>query len=202
VLAQFWLRWQVQAPLRQALLAWRQLAAARHDERVLGGMADIHRERRLQQLGLAAFAANAAAPRLASAQHAAEAAAASDSHTPGRRHTQAGHQQQQHRRQPQDAGSTDRGLAATIVITHSRAASPAAERQQLTPGPATAGSNSSCAAAVVSDWRAAADYWRQRHQIYADQQQPQHLAGMQQPVLAGPPTATTRVELHAQWQQQ
>ena len=202
MLAHFWLRWQVQAPLRQALLAWRQLAAARHEERVLCSMAGIHRERHLQQLGLAAFVANAAAPRLASAQRAAEAAAAAAART-GRQRTQAGRQQQQQQRQPLDAGSTGRGLMATIVISHGRAASVAAELEQegQLPPPAAAASSSSCAAAVVSDWRAAADYWRQRHQSYAHQE-PHQLAGLQQSALAGPQTGATRAELRAEWQQQ
>lgn len=62
-LACFWLRWQVQAVLRHALRGWRCAAAAEHEARVLGGMAEVHRERRLLQGGLDAFAGNAQAAR-------------------------------------------------------------------------------------------------------------------------------------------
>ena len=63
--------WAVQAPLRHTLLVWRWVARAQHEERVLSSMADVHRERQLQQRTL--FRRTAASEPRASARNAQRA---------------------------------------------------------------------------------------------------------------------------------
>lgn len=218
-LATFWLRWQVQATLRQALRGWHTAAAAQRSERELAGMADCHRERQLLQQGLEAFAGNAAQ---------ADRQQQSPNHTatqpqvwqqqqqlPSRlapQHPQQQQQQQQQSRgrpvpqQPPQLVQHQQPLLTrtrtTIIISHGRGSS--AGQEQQPPAPAVSGS--SCAAAqsmltAVSDWRAAADYWRQRHGTFAAQQQQQSVQPLQQAAAVGPQTAATLLELRAQWQQ-
>lgn len=216
-LAAFWLRWHVQAPMRRALHAWRVVAAEQRSERALSGMAEVHRERQLLQTGLAAFAGNTpqagCSPsgrrgselRLSPSRPAAPHVGRQQQQQ-GKRHPA---QQQHQHQQPLPAVRT----RTTITISHGRAASPGQE--QRAPAVALAqpagSSGSSCSAAAgssmlatVSDWRAAADYWRQRHESFAGQQQQQrHVIAQEvaQPAAVGPHTAATLQELRVRWHQ-
>ncbi|KAL4458778.1 hypothetical protein ABPG75_013643 [Micractinium tetrahymenae] len=214
-LARFWLRWQAQAPLRCALLGWRWAVQARHEQRVLCGMAAVHRERRLLQAGLRAFfeavhAARAAgsagrgrssAGSLTSAGYLA-CSSAGHSGVP-QQHWQAGRHtvdvfvgsmpaEQQRQHQHQQHGPHGGGTTTTVTVSrgprHWRGQEqvpPAGAASSRMPGAATASNCSTAASAgpvaaaaqgmleAVSSWRAAADFWRQRHASYSQQQSQQ-----------------------------
>lgn len=197
LLARFWLRWQVQAPLRRVLLAWRAAATAAHQDRVLGSAAEVHRERRLQQQGLAAFAAQAASSRARSSAGAGASSLHSILQQPARRQPASKRQlgtavagpgtRPREREGGECSGCGGGGFTATILISqgHCNAELPATAQQQeqVAPGAAAAASHvtaadgSRCLAAQGvgsggTDWRAAASYWRQRHASYSLQQQP------------------------------
>lgn len=204
-LAGFWAVWRVEAPLRRALVGWRQAAAAARAERALEGMADVHHERRLQTLGLAALGANAAAARPAAGPGGAVQ----------RRQASTQQQQQQHSMQPvqqQNAAQQQQqqqpAMRTTIVISRSRHNGPAVQQEQRAPVPAASGG--SCASAApsmldaVADWREAADFWRQRHAAFASglgQQLGQQAVAGSAAAAVRPQTVATLAELRAQWQQ-
>lgn len=231
----FWAVWQVEAPLRRALLGWRQAAAAARAERELQGMADVHCERRLQQLGLGALASNAAGRHLDGRVHCPvqqepqrrlcsevtpqalhHAAAAQQHWAPVAVRQQ---QQQQACLAKQQSSQVVQGASASpqqqqqrpirttvsVVISRSRTTQGDQQEQQ-----APAGSSSSCTSAsqgtpgAMTDWRAAADFWRQRHASFATALGQQHEpAAASAPAAAAvrPQTVATLSELRAQWQQ-
>ena len=217
-LAAFWLRWQVQAPLHRTLRAWRAVAAEQRSERALSGMAQVHRERQLLQSGLAAFAGNASQAggtangrRDAVLQRSPRSPAGQQPVRLQQQHEARHHAQQQQQQQRQQPAAVR--TRTTITVSHGRAAS--AGQEQRAPAAVAqarpAASGGSCAAeaessvlAAVSDWRAAADYWRQRHERFAaaQQQQQQHAPAQPlQPAAVGPHTAATLQELRVRWQQ-
>ncbi len=166
---------------RRCLEAWRQAAGSRHERRVLYSMADVHRERKLLQLGLSAFAANirgmqAASPRqhsgLGSAHPAVPAAL---------------QQWRQQQKRQQASHST------TVIISRGHSAGVAGQQQQWASPQRAAGSTGGCASLAaaaqgvaasvgeaVTNWRAAANYWRQRQQSYTSAPLPIQLAHLQQ----------------------
>lgn len=207
-LAGFWAVWQVEAPLRRALVGWRRAAAAARAERMLEGMADVHHERRLQGVGLTALGAHAAAAR----------SAGSPGETVQWRQpwTQQQHSmqpvQQQYATQPpppqqQQLSQQQPLVRTTIVISRNRQNGPVVQQEQRAPVPAASGG--SCAAAqgmldAVTDWRAAADFWRQRHAAFASglgQQLGQEAAAGPDAAAVRPQTVATLAKLRAQWQQ-
>lgn len=189
-------------------MAWHQAAEERHEERVLNGMADVHYERQLQQRGLAAFAASAEAARLTcprQLQNGLQQQALS--HQLAAARGPGGHMSQPaglHQRQL-TAGNGGSRAVTTIIISRRGVAAPE-EQEQVPPPQVAAPSHSSCTGAAegmveaVSNWRAAADYWRQRQQSYSQQQQPP-AAAAQGTCAVGRHTAATLAELQVAWQQ-
>jgi hypothetical protein len=240
-LAGFWAVWQVEAPLRRALLGWHQAVAAARADRVMEGMAEVHCERRLQRLGLQAFASNAAGGSSACSpgsaaleqqqqrqmrqrqhsltvpQASRHAAVAALPHRP----PAAGRQQQQQVAclETQLSRQATQGLSAsqrqqqssrtTIVISRSRTTRAGQQGQQEQQAPAQASNGCSSASAsqgahdALTDWRAAADFWRHRHATFAWALGQQHVAepvAVQAAATVRPQTAATLSELRAQWQ--
>ena len=207
-LAHFWLRWQAQAPLRRALLGWHWAVQARHEQRVRCGIADVHRERRLLQTALAAFAAADLAPQAAlsgacGSERAGPAALCSVSSTGGgcvqhpRQASQctvdvvvSSRRVDWQRQQQQQQQRFRHGGGATTTVTISREPRQWSEQEQVPPAASAcscpaAATRTSCSAAngaasvaaaaqgmleAVSSWRAAADFWRQRHASLSQQQ--------------------------------
>lgn len=235
-LAGFWAMWQVEAPLRRALLGWRQAAAAGRADRALEGMAEVHCERRLQRLGLEALASNAASCRAACAPGGAEQQQQQiqqqkqrrqhSSLVPRASHSVGGAQpprapaaawQQPHACVPMQQASEvsqfpsasqqqqqQQPIRTTIVISHSRGTRSDQQEQQA---PAYAASGCSCASSsqgghdAMTDWRAAANFWRQRHASFASALgQPHVLQPAAAPAAVRPATVATLSELRAQWQ--
>jgi hypothetical protein len=176
-LARFWLRWQVQGPLRLLLQRWQAAAAALKRRRVLASAAEVHREMRIQQHALSALAANARGSRSASSDGAGTQQQASFRN-----------QSQQPPVKRAESSRNEHMATSTTTVVIQRSFDPPKQQQEQVA------SNRSDAA----DWRAAADYWRQRHQRYSHQRQPGGAAsaGWQAvQVHVHPLTAATLAEL-------